>query len=315
MLDLHMLPKVSDSLSHLYVEHCRIEQDARAVALFDARGKVPIPCASLNLLMLGPGTSITHAAVRALAENGCMIIWCGEGGVRVYAASTGETRSARNLIRQARAWADPESRLRVVRRLYEMRFDEPLDPQLSLQQIRGREGIRVRTAYSQASKETGVEWRGRSYQRGKWNATDTVNRALSAANSCLYGLCHAAIVATGYSPGLGFIHTGKMLSFVYDVADLYKTDTAIPAAFRAAAQGPTGLESRVRRSMRDLFVATRLLERIVADIDAVLAAGLPADRDAAEDAFASDGALPGGLWDPRAGEAAGGRNWADAGPE
>ncbi|HEX6937940.1 MAG TPA: type I-E CRISPR-associated endonuclease Cas1e [Longimicrobiales bacterium] len=315
MLDLHMLPKVSDSLSHLYVEHCRIEQDAKAVALFDARGKIPIPCASLNLLMLGPGTSITHAAVRALAENGCMIVWCGEGGVRVYAASTGETRSGRNLIRQARAWADPESRLRVVRRLYEMRFDEPLDPELTLQQIRGLEGIRVRTAYSRASKESGVEWHGRSYRRGEWGATDAVNRALSAANSCLYGVCHAAIVATGYSPGLGFIHTGKMLSFVYDVADLYKTETTIPAAFRAAAEGTTGLEGRVRRAMRDMFVASRLLERIVADIDTALAGALPADLAADDDAFASDGALPGRLWDPETGEAAGGKNWADADPE
>lgn len=312
MLDLHTLPKVRDSLSFLYIEHARIEQEAHSISVHDAAGRVPVPCASLNLLMLGPGTNITHAAVKALADTGCAVMWGGEGGVRFYAMGLGETRSARNLLRQAAAWADPKRRLAVVRCMYEMRFDEKLEPDLTLQQIRGKEGIRVRTAYAHASRESGVPWTGRSYRRDTWGSSDLANRALSAANSCLYGVCHAAIVAAGFSPAIGFIHTGKMLSFVYDIADLYKTEVTIPAAFRAASLGATGLEAGVRRGLRDQFVATRLLDHIVVDVSRVIdAAGVALPDDESDESYASDFARPGALWDPVAGAAPGGQNWGD----
>lgn len=197
-MDLHTLPKVRDSWSFLYVEHGRIEQEAQAIAIHDMRGKTPVPCASLTTLMLGPGTSITHAAIKALADNGCLTIWAGEDGIRFYAQGMGETRSAANLLHQARMWADPAKHLEVVRRLYEIRFQEPVPASATLSQIRGREGMRVRRAYADVSAETGVPWRGRSYKRGQWRRTDSVNRALSSANSCLYGVCHAAIVSAGF---------------------------------------------------------------------------------------------------------------------
>lgn len=309
-MDLHILPKVRDSQSYLYVEHCRIDQEAKAIALHDVNGTTPVPCASLLLLMVGPGTSITHAAVRTLAESGCLVAWVGEEGVRFYAQGMGETRSAHGLIRQARLCSDPVSRLAVVMRMYRRRFPEPLPEGLTLQQVRGREGIRVREAYRRASKETGVPWQGRAYRRDGWDAADPVNRALSAANSCLYGVCHAAIVAAGFSPGLGFIHTGKMLSFVYDIADLYKAEITIPAAFRAAAEGAQGVDSRARHACRELFREQRLLARIVPDIQAVLE--LTGETAAPFDA---DAAAPGGLWDPEGGEAVGGVNYADVAGE
>ncbi len=307
MRDLHILPKVRDSWSYLYVEHCRIDQEAKAIALHDADGKVPVPCASLTLLMLGPGTTITHAAIRTLAENGCLAVWTGEGGVRFYAQGAGETRSAHNLLWQARRWADPAARLRVVRRLYELRFPEPLDESLTLRQIRGKEGIRVREAYARASREMGVPWAGRSYRRDRWETSDPVNRALSTANSCLYGICHAAIVSAGFSPGLGFIHTGKLLSFVYDIADLYKADLTIPVAFHVVAEGTHDLEGRVRRACRDRFLEGRLLQRIIPDIERAL--GMHAEQEAAD--FDEDAALPGGLWDPETGDVPGGVNRAE----
>lgn len=310
-MDLHVLPKVRDSLSYLYVEHCRIDQDAKAIAIHDANGTVPVPCASLAVLMLGPGTSISHAAIRTLAENGCLVLWTGEEGVRFYAQGLGETRSSRNLLRQARLWADPELRLRVVIRMYQMRFAEPLGPDLTLQQIRGMEGARVRDAYARASRQTGVPWHGRSFQRRNWKAADPVNRALSCANSCLYGICHAAIVSLGYSPALGFIHTGKMLSFVYDIADLYKADLTIPLAFQIVAEGTQDLEGRVRRACRDAFVAHRLLGDIATDIDTVLTVEA-ADRASREPDFDGDAAYPSGLWDPDSGQVAGGVNHAAA---
>jgi CRISP-associated protein Cas1 len=304
--DLHVLPKFRDGWSYLYVEHCRIDQEARAVAIHDAAGKAPVPCANLALLMLGPGVSITHAAISVLADHGCLVAWCGEEGVRFYAVGMGETRSASNLLYQAQMWADPERRLQVVRSFYELRFSVGLEPALTLQQIRGMEGVRVRDAYAKAARETGVPWSGRSYRRDEWSASDPVNRALSTANSCLYGICHAAIVSAGFSPALGFIHTGKMLSFVYDVADLYKTEVTIPAAFRAAAEGSDGLERRVRLACRDEFVATRLLGRIIPDVQKVLGIS---PRGVAGDGewFDRDAAAPGSLWDPDEGVVEGGR--------
>jgi CRISPR-associated protein Cas1 len=309
-MDLRTLPKVRDSWSYLYVDHCRIEVDAKAIAILDERGRTPVPCASLSLLLLGPGTAITHSAVRALADNGCLIGWTGEQGVRFYALGVGETRSAKNLYRQIARWANPGMRLDVAKAMYRLRFGEDVFKQdwHDIKQLRGMEGARVRDAYAHASINTGVPWFGRTVHLGKWNASDPINRAISSANSALYGVCHAAIVAAGYSPAVGFIHTGKQLSFVYDIADLYKTEITIPAAFATVAGGTEDLESRVRRACRDAFRETRLLERIVSDIELVL---MSSGGSLATDAYAETAATPGGLWDPEEGVVPGGVNYAD----
>jgi CRISP-associated protein Cas1 len=308
--DLHLLPKVRDSLSFLYVERCRIDREDKAIALHDVAGTRSVPCANLTTLMIGPGTTITHAAVETLADNGCLVLWTGEHGVRFYALGMGETRAARNLLKQAWLCSHEQLRLRVVRRLYEMRFNETLGDELTLQQIRGKEGIRVREAYQKASRETGVEWIGRGYRRGGWADADPVNRALSAANSCLYGICQAAIVSAGYSPALGFIHTGKMLSFVYDIADLYKTELTVPLAFKVIKEFVgLSMEGEIRRRCRDMFHERKLLARIIPDIEQALSVFDPR-ADHMPD-FDGDDALPGGLWNPELNSVAGGVNWAD----
>ncbi|MEI8183587.1 MAG: type I-E CRISPR-associated endonuclease Cas1e [Desulfomonile sp.] len=309
--DLHVLPRFRDGWSYMYVEHCKIEQESKSIALFDAVGKIPVPCATLCLLMIGPGTSITHAAISALADNGCLVCWCGEEGVRFYAYGQGKTRHAHNLLVQARLWADVDLRLQVVRKMYTMRFEEPLEDNLTLRQIRGKEGIRVRETYARASRETGVPWHGRYYDRSDWSSADPVNRALSAANSCLYGICHAGILALGLSPALGFIHTGKMLSFVYDIADLYKTQISIPIAFEAVAEEEKQIESRVRKALRDKLRETKLLKIIVADIQFTLDLRSRNRPKPEEIDFDADPALPGDLWDPTGDNQAGGRNFCE----
>lgn len=303
MKDLRTLPKVRDSWSYLYIEHARIDQEDKGICLHDAQGRVHVPCASLSLLMLGPGTTLTHAAAMTVAESGCLIAWCGEQGVRFYAQGMGETRSSAALLYQARLWANPKTRMAVVRRMYELRFPDPLEPNLTLRQIRGKEGARVRDAYARASAAYGVPWTGRQYERNDWDQADPVNRALSAANACLYGVCHAAIVAAGFSPALGFVHTGKMLSFVYDVADLYKMELTVPAAFQEVARGAGKLESRVRHRCRDVFAQQNLLDRLVPGLERLLDIPLPEESD-----FDWDDAAPGALWDPQ-GAVAGGRNF------
>jgi len=292
--DLHLLPKFGDRLSFIYIEHAKIDRDANAIAFHNADGVTQVPVASLAVLMLGPGTSITHAAVSVLAENNCLVVWCGEENVRFYASGMGGTRSAGSLLHQARLASNEETRLQVVKRMYRMRFEEDLPEEISVEELRGKEGSRVRTTYARVSAETGVRWSGRSYDRGDWSKADPVNRALSAANSCLYGLCHAAILSAGYSPAIGFIHTGKQLSFVYDIADLYKVDVTIPLAFRIAAQSPPELERAVRLACRDVFRQTRLVRRIIPDIRLALGETEPEENSP----FDEDEALPGELWTP-----------------
>jgi len=293
--DLHDLPKLRDSLSYLYVEHCRVEQNELAIELVDKEGRTPVPVASLSVLMLGPGTRITHAAVMACAENGCSVLWCGEGHVRFYAAGLGETRKAAHLLRQAYLVCDDAKRAQVARRMYELRFGYSLDEELNLNQLRGMEGVRMRDAYAEASQISGVPWTGRRYNRQNWKQADPINRALSAANACMYGICHAAIVSGGYSPALGFIHTGLQLSFVYDIGDLYKTEITLPVAFRVTAESPRDVEDRVRYACRDQFRQARLLERILDDIDKLL--DLPVQLPDVSDEVDSDPAMPAALWE------------------
>lgn len=299
--DLHLLPKVKDGSSFLYLERGHVEQEHRSIAFVNDLGRTAIPAAALSLLMLGPGTTITHRAVVNAAECGCSVAWVGEQGVRMYASGLGATRSARRVLRQAAALADPTEHLRIVREMYTMRFTEGLPPEATLRQIRGAEGARVRDAYRALSRSYGVPWTGRSYARDEWNSATPINRALSAANSCLYGICYAALVSVGYSPALGFIHTGKSLSFVYDVADLYKTETSVPAAFRAVQSRAESVERAARHALREQFHSTRLLGRIVEDLERLFrveAGAAPEDSDLAR---------PGDLWDPD-GAVAGGTN-------
>lgn len=298
--NLHDLPRFSDKLSYLYIEHAIVEQQDTAIAAHKADGKtVSVPAAALAVLMLGPGTTLTHAAVKTLAESNCQVIWLGEHGVRFYAQGLGGARSSKNLLKQAYLSTHETERLKVVVRMYCMRFEEEVEEGLTLQQLRGKEGVRVRQSYADAAKKFGVSWQGRNYKRQKWSHADPINRALSAANSCLYGLCHAAIISGGYSPALGFIHTGKQLSFVYDIADLYKAKFSIPIAFSEVHEGYQEIESRVRRVCRDRFRSEKLVEQILPDITTVLDINEsniePSD---AEDSGNEDASLPHDWWQP-----------------
>lgn len=305
--DLRSIPKMRDRITYLYVEHAKVDKKHKSIAFHDAMGSTQVPCAGLALLMLGPGVSITHAAIMVLAECGCLVAWVGEQGVRFYASGAGTTRSSANLMRQAAAWANQDKHMKIVRTMYEMRFMERLDTSYTLAQIRGKEGARVRDTYFRLSKEYGVTMKAREYQRDNWIKTDPVNRAISVANSCLYGICHAAIVAAGYSTALGFIHTGKQLSFVYDIADLYKMETSVPAAFMATAEGSDSLDRRTRIACRDQFHQFGLLKKIVADIHALF--DILETPDDEPDLVDIDAAAPGGLWNPDKSISPGGQSW------
>jgi CRISPR-associated protein Cas1 len=270
MDSLMQLTRFQDRLSYLYLEKGRIEQDAKSVAYVTEKDWIPIPAADLALLMLGPGTTITHRAVCNLADCNCTVVWCGADGLRFYCHGRGGTHFSANLLHQVALAANPRTKGEVVRRMYEKRFGETIDPATPLNVVRGKEGYRVRNAYERAALEYGVKWKGRKYDPRDWDGGDELNRGLSAASACLNGLVHAGIVSAGYCAAVGFIHTGKMLSFVYDVADLYKIDLIVPIVFEAVAQCVSNTERQVRERCRDAFHKAKLLERLLPDIREVL---------------------------------------------
>ena len=273
--NFHALPKLRDSSSYLYLAYGALEQTKLGIEFINKTGNLLLPVANLCTIMLGPGTTVTHAAMKTVTAHGCNVVWGGEEGVRTYALGIGETHKAYKLMHQAECCSYPEKRLKVIRKMYQLRFKEKLEPHLDLQKIRGKEGSRVKTAYAQAALQYGIEWKGRNYDRSEWENSDLPNRALSAANACLHGVAHAAIISAGYSAGLGFIHQGKQLAFAYDIADLYKIALSVPAAFSAIKEINEGkemanLESEVRKRMRQGFKNLKLMDRILSDIETVL---------------------------------------------
>lgn len=302
-----MLPRIGDSLSFLYIDVARIVQDDTGVkALFqmgDEQRRIALPTAALGCLLLGPGVSITSRALSTLARHGTTVICTGSAGIRCYAANVPDSLPTRWLELQARAWANEAERVAVARRMYLRRFGETAPANATIAQLRGMEGQRMKALYRICAQQHGLRPFKRSYVPDDWDSQNPVNKALSAANTCLYGIVHAAINAIGCSPGLGFIHTGTSHSFVYDIADLYKAELTVPLAF--ALHDSTDPEGEARRSFRDKLRLFRLLPGIVADIQSLLD---PDDGSRRADAEEATEELV-DLWDPDFGRLPGGTNY------
>lgn len=302
------LPQIGDRLSFLYLEHCQISREDSAILVRDTNGTVRIPAAAISTLLLGPGTNLTHRAIELIGDAGVGIVWVGENGVRFYASGRPLTHRSHLLVRQAEMVSNQRLHLQVVRKMYQIRFPDEDTSGLTTQQLRGREGSRVRKAYKAASEKWGVEWKGRNYDPNNFSGGDTVNQALSAGNACLYGLAHAVITALGCSSGLGFIHVGHECSFVYDIADLYKAEITIPIAFEIAAADPEDLPGEVRRRVRDEIASTHLLERMVKDIRFLLLKEDEKEKNIPEVDVTY-------LWDTKKGIVANGRSYSENGEE
>ncbi|ART62735.1 type I-E CRISPR-associated endonuclease Cas1e [Kushneria marisflavi] len=266
---------LKDRMSMIFVGMGQIDvRDGAFVVVDEVNGeRMHIPVGSVACLLLEPGTRVSHAAVRLAATVGTLLIWVGDAGVRLYSAGQPGGARSDKLLYQAQLALDESLRLKVVRKMFELRFGEEPPSRRSVDQLRGIEGARVRKTYQMLAKQHGLKWQGRRYDPKQWDASDVANQCLSAATACLYGITEAAILAAGYAPAIGFLHTGKPLSFVYDMADIVKFETVVPAAFRIAAKNPSMPEREVRIACRDAFKQTRLLQRIIPMIEEVLAAG------------------------------------------
>lgn len=291
------LLRAEDRLSFIYVERCLVSRDSNAVTVTTAEGIVHIPAATIGALLFGPGSKVTHHAMMLLAQSGAVAVWVGEQGVRYYAHGTGLARSTRLLQAQAERVSHRDKRLAVARRMYEMRFPDETIGRSSMQQLRGREGARVRQIYRRESERTGVPWVKREYDPDRFTDGDAINQALSAAHTSLYGVVHSVIVALGCSPGLGFVHTGHHRAFVYDIADLYKAEVTIPIAFEVAASGSEDIPSHTRRAVRDAMRSGSVIERCVRDVRWLLTSDESDDEPDWDIVH---------LWDDRVGEVMGG---------
>ena len=246
-------------VSFLYAEHGYLEVDGHAVVLRQEDTLTHFPVGGASAVLLMPGTVVTHAAVKACAEEDCLLIWVGENGVRCYSAGN-PGRSADNLLRQASLFLSPRSRLDVARRIFFEMFHEEAPERRDVDQLRGIEGGKVKALYAQIAKREGVEWQGRNNQNA---LSDPLNLAISCANAALYGLVEAVIVALGYSPAIGFVHRSDPRSFVFDVADCCKFETVVPLSMRIAKESHDDIEGRTRRACRDLFGAEKMPDRLV----------------------------------------------------
>lgn len=298
------LVRAQDRLSFLYLERCVVHRDSNAITAQDDRGTVHVPAAGIGVVLFGPGTRVTHQAMVLLAESGATAVWVGEQGVRYYAHGRSLARSTKLLQAQAVAVSNRNSRLNTARQMYAMRFPGEDTSKLTMQQLRGREGARVRRVYREHARRTGVAWDRRNYNPHDFADGDPINQALSAANTALYGVVHAVIVSLGCAPGLGFVHTGHERSFVYDIADLYKAELTIPVAFDIIASEPTDIPAETRRAIRDKLYGNSFLDRCVDDIRRLL---LPPGSDTGAGPDWDDDLVR--LWDESVGDVAGGVNY------
>jgi CRISPR-associated protein Cas1 len=265
---------LKDRNSMIFIGMGKIDVKDGAFVVIDKKGeRMHIPVGSIACIMLEPGTRVSHAAIKLASACGTLLIWVGEAGVRLYSAGQPGGARSDKLLYQAKLALDENLRLKVVRKMFELRFGEPAPERRSVDQLRGIEGSRVRKTYQLLAKQYGVEWHGRRYNPKDWDKGDVINQCISSATSCLYGITEAAILAAGYAPAIGFLHTGKPLSFVYDIADIIKFETVVPVAFKIAAKSPFKPDRDVRIACRESFRTTKTLKKLIPLIEDILSAG------------------------------------------
>lgn len=266
------LPQVKDRYPFIYLEHGRLEIDDSSIKWIDAeQGVIRIPVALLNCILLGPGTSVTHEAIKVMAQSNCSICWVGEDSLLFYASGITPTSNTRNLRKQIQIASDKAKALEVARRMFARRFPDAELKDKSLKEMMGMEGHRVRASYEEKAIKYNIGWKGRDFVPGKFELSDITNQIMTATNSALYGILCSCVHSIGYSPHIGFIHSGSPLPFIYDLADLYKEYLCIDLAFSLTLE-MAGRYNKYRASeaFRKRVIEIDLLGRIGSDIEEML---------------------------------------------
>lgn len=282
------LPTVSRRLGVLTLEHARLSVEGHSVVAHTAGETLSIPINTLSAVFLGPGTSLTQKVAVRCADAGTVLIWTGSGVVRAYGSITPLAVQSQLLHKQVEAWADRRRRLMVARQMYALRFPGDDTSPWTLRELRAAEGRRVRDRYREVCEAAGIVWKRRETD---WDRSDDLNRAITTAYQALYGAALGAILALGLHPGLGFIHTGKLQSLVYDVADLHKTGMGLETAILAYLGSDSDVERATRAAMNRSFRKHSVLPSMVAALHHLFDAG-----DVTVDALTRDDLR---LFDPR----------------
>jgi CRISP-associated protein Cas1 len=266
------LPQIKDKYPFLYLERGRLEIDDSSIKWIDSEANVvPLPVATLNTLLLGPGTTVTHDAIKTATAANCAVCWVGEDSLLFYAAGFLPTADTRNLKLQVERSADPQLSIEVARRMFARRFPDAKLEGKSLQEMMGMEGHRVRALYQIKAEEYQVGWKGRQFTPGKFELSDITNQVLTASNAALYGILCSAVHSMGYSPHIGFIHSGSPLPFVYDLADLYKEHLCIDLAFALTRDMAGRYEKqKVSSAFRQRVIDMDLLRCVAEDVPDIL---------------------------------------------
>lgn len=266
------LPQVKDKYPFIYLERGRIEIDDSSVKWIDCeKNIIRLPIATINCVLLGAGTSVTHEAIKVMASSNCTVCWVGEDSLLFYAVGQSPTTDTRNFRTQMQLAADPEKSLQVVRNMYSRRFPDADLEGKSLKEMMGMEGYRVRQLYGTMAEHYQVGWKGRKYVAGKFELSDMTNKILTSCNAALYGIICSVIHSMGYSPHIGFIHSGSPLPFVYDLADLYKDNVSIDLAFLLTLKMAGNYDKYVvANAFRQRVIEVNLMNKITEDIQIML---------------------------------------------
>lgn len=268
---LATLTPAKERWTPIYLEHGRLEVDDASVKWIGADCTVlRLPVATLSAIMLGPGTTVTHAAIKACAQCNTPLCWIGADGLRFYAFGASPTHDNSRARHQAAVHASKARRAEVARRMFCMRFGGEDVGDAPINTLMAMEGKRVKALYAELGARYGVTWKGREYNPNNWHLADGINRAISAANAALYALTTAVTCSMGYLPQLGFVHSAGTMPFVFDIADLYKTETTLEAAFQTLATNPKAKDHEVLTRLKALFEAGRIVQRLPADVDRLL---------------------------------------------
>jgi CRISPR-associated protein Cas1 len=266
------LPQVKDKYPFIYLERGRLEIDDSSIKWIDnERNLVRIPVSTLNAILLGPGTSVTHEAIKVMTAANCMVCWVGEDSMLFYAVGQSPTSDTRNMRKQMELAANPKRRVEVARRMFQYRFPNEEISGKSLQELMGMEGKRVKALYEEKAQIYGVGWKGRRFVPGKFEIGDITNQILTSANAALYGILTSAIYSMGYSPHIGYVHSGSPLPFVYDIADLYKDEISIDLAFSMTLEMAGSYNKyKVAEEFRTRIIDRKIMEKVGKDIKKVL---------------------------------------------
>ncbi len=260
----------------LYVERCRLSIDNGSLILaFDEKGEeMEVPYQRLNAVLLGPGSSITHDAVRHCAAHGTCLAFVGTDGTRLYTAPPLFDRDSTLARQQATWWAGETTRMMVAKRMYAKRFGET--PRVtSLDSLRGMEAARIRHSYELIAAQTGIVWKGRRFDRSDPDSTDPPNLAINHVVTALEACVAIAVQATGTLPPLGFLHEDSAKSWTLDLCDLYRTTVTVPLAFDCVKRIERGsaesLDRLCRRAVSRHVRRTGFIDTVIDDIKELLA--------------------------------------------